>query len=187
MPPRSYGEVVFSLKKLQIASYNILTDVMGTPVDLPEAQKLEFAFIADNDQIKAEGALTHLLSVITHGTFKMSNAGLSFEALAAITGASNASSGTTPTRSRKFRTAAGGDGLPYFTIAGKMSAEGGADFHVGLAVCKLDTMPSWTFEQNKFVLSEMAGKCIQRSGGKVVYIDAHETATDINFTDLFSS
>jgi hypothetical protein len=184
--PRGYSEVVFSLTQLRIASYNILTDTFGAPVDLPETQTLEFAFETDTDEIKAEGYLQHLLTVMTHATFKLSSAGVPFEALAILTGASNASSGSTPNRSRRMRFDAGGSGLPYFAVAGKLVGEQGDDLHVGLAVCKLDAAPGWKAEQNKFVIQQAEGRAIKRANGRLVYLLGNETAAALDFNSLFA-
>lgn len=187
MALRGYSEIVFGIVDLRIATYNILTDTFGTAIEVPEAQGIEFSFIADNDSIKATGAMRHLLSVITHAEFKFSKAGFPFAALAAMTGASNASSGTTPTRTRRWSANAGGAGLPYFAMVGKLVGENGDDLHAGLAVCKLDTIPSWKAEQNKFVIKEASGKAIERNNGKLVYLLGHETAASIDFNEIFAA
>jgi len=183
---REFSEVVFSLVDLKVATYNILTDVVGTAVDLPEAQELEFSAEGDTDEIKAEGYLQHLLTVVTHATVSLSSAGVPFTALAIMTGMANDSSDTTPNQQRTSQLTPGGAGLPYFAVGGKLVGEQGDDLHVGLVCVKLDSIPSWKAEQNKFVMSPASGKAIAPNSRKLIYLRGHETAADIDFTTLFS-
>lgn len=187
--PRGYGEVIFSLTDLTVATFNVLTGVVGTGVDLPEQQTLEFGFEADTDRIKATGAYRHKLTVITHGVFTLAAAGIPYAALATITNMTRTSSGSAPNRQQTGRFQVGGAGLPYFAIAGKMVGEQGDDLHVGLICCKLDAPPKWKFEQNKYAISECKGECIspyEDDSKQLVYLEAHETAAAINLTTLFA-
>ena len=185
--PRTYSETPFTLVDLQIASYNILTATYGTPISLDEAQMLEFSPVADNDQIMAGGRLRHLLTVSTHVEFKLSQAGIDFDAYNILTGMTNASSGTTPNRSRRLTGSFDGTPLPYFGLVGKILSEAGADVHIGLPVCMLDSIPGMKFEQNKFVIGEANGKSIAReSDNKAVFLLGNETAASINFNTIFA-
>lgn len=181
---RGFSEVVFTLVDVRIAAYNILADTFGTAIVVPEPQTYEVTPEADNDSIKATGKLTHLLSVLTHVSFKMSTAGIPFEALAIMSGASTNSS---PTTQKTSKQSAGGAGMPYFGIVGKLVGEQGDDLHLGLPVCKLDKSPGWKAEQNKFLIGECAGKAIAReSSGFAIYVLGHQTAAAIDFAEIFA-
>jgi hypothetical protein len=182
---RGFGEVLFSIVDLKIAPYNILTDTVGTAVDMPEVQQLDFTPEGDTDEIKAEGYLQHLLSVMTHGTFTLSQAGIPYEALAVMTGWTRGSSGTTPNREDTLQGTPGGAGLPYFAVAGKLVGEQSDDVHIGLVCCKLDAPPAWNIEQNVFVIGESSGKAIAPNSRQLPYIEIHETAAAIDMTTLF--
>jgi len=185
--PRSFGEVPFTLVDLQIASYNILTGVYGTSRSLDEIQTLEFTPVADTDSIKAYGRLKHLLSVQTHVEFKLSQAGIDFEALAIVGGMTNLSSGATPNQKGELTASFDGSSLPYFGLVGKVQAEGVSDLHIGMPVCMLDVLPGLKFEQNKFVMAEVAGKCIAReSDNKAIFLFRHETPASISFATIFA-
>lgn len=184
--PREFGEVVFTLVDLKVGTYNIVSDALGAAVDLPEAQMLEITINADTDMIKAEGKRTHSLTVITEAAFKLSSAGIPWDALVVMTGVSSSESLTTPNQVRRSRLSAGGRGFPYFWVAGKMIDEVTGDKHVGLAVCKLNTFPAWKIEQNKFVIPEVDGVAQQRDGGYLLYSLDHETEANIVPADLFS-
>jgi hypothetical protein len=109
-----------------------------------------------------------------------------FAALAIMTGMANDSSNTTPNRQRTLELPPGGAGLPYFAIGGKMVGEQSDDLHAGLVCVKLDSIPSWKAEQNKFVMSGVSGKAIAPNNRKLIYLRGHETAADIDFATLFS-
>lgn len=175
---RSHSEIVFTLNKLMIGSYNILADTFGTAVELPEPQTFEFGFEADTDQIKAQGYMRHTLAVTTHATFKLASAGIPFAALAVLTGASNSSSVVSPNQLRRLNFSAGGAGLPYFAIVGQMVGEQGDDIWVGLPCCKLSMPPGWKAEQNKFVIGETKGLAIKPDTRNLVYYFGHETAVE---------
>lgn len=183
---RGHSEIVFTLTEIRIATYNILTDTFGTPIELPQPQDFEVDPQADTDEIKAQGYLQHLLTVNTHATFTTSSAGLPFEALAIMAGLTNDSSGSSPNQERTLDVDAGSDGLPYFAIVGKMVGEQDDDLHIGLPVCKLDSVPSWSVEQNQFVISEMSGRVIKRENGQMIYFLGHETAAAIDFDEIFA-
>lgn len=176
---RSYGDVLFTLVQCFVQTHNIITGAFGTAIELLEPQTFEFGFEADNDTIKAAGYNQHLLTVTTGATFKLSAAGITFDALAAICGATNESSGTTPNQLRRLRFGAGGAGLGYFALVGRMAGEQGDDAWVGLPYCKLDSPPNWKAEQNKFIMSEVSGKAIKSGSYNLVEIFAHETAAAI--------
>ena len=119
---RDHGEIIINITDLKIAAYTMATDTFGTAVDLPEAQTLEVSFEADTDELKAEGYLQYLLSVITHATFKLSGGGVPYAALVVLTGASNTTSVAAPNQIRRQKYSAGGAGLPYFGLIGKMGS-----------------------------------------------------------------
>lgn len=186
---REMGEIVFTLQQIMIAPLNIITGAYSTAVTLPEPQTMEITFEADTDQIKAQGYLQHLLSVITHGTFKLSQAGIPFDALEVLTGATRDDSGSTPNAIKAMRFGAGGSGLPYFGAVGRLVGEQSDDTWLGLPACKLDMIPGWKAEQNKFVIGESSGKFIANSAGLLCQVLSHETATAIttgNFAQAFN-
>lgn len=187
---RTFGEIPFTLLQVYVAAYDIVDDTYGTAQALPEPMMVEISPEADTDEIKAQGYVQHLLTVTTKCGFKFGHAGFPFDAWAVIVGTSNASSGTPPNATRRSNVDAGGAGLPYFGVVGRAAAEDGADVWVGLAVCKLNSVPSWKVEQNKFVIGEAEGVAIKRQDyGKVVYLVGHQTATAItagNFSDAFA-
>lgn len=176
---RGHSEILFTLVQCFVQPYNILTDTFGTAVELPETQTFEFGFVADTDQIKAAGYLQHLLTVTTHATFKLGSAGIPFEAMVTIAGATNSSSVASPNQLRRLRFSAGSSGLPYFALVGRLVGEQSDDAWIGLPCNKLDNVPGFKVEQNKFIMAEAGGRAIKSGTRNLVEVFGHETALAI--------
>lgn len=187
-----YGEVGFTLSDIKVAAL-ASDNTYGTPGSLEYGQKLEFSPQADTDMIKAYGMAVELLAVVTHCTGAFDAGLIDDSAYQIIAGNAVASAafGTTPNQYNRLDVQVGQDGLPYFGLIGKLFGVGGADLHVGFAKCKLDSMPGFTIEQNKFVLPSTAVSMITPdvSIRKLVRIERHETAEDISsdFDTWFAS
>lgn len=180
---RDFGEIVFTLVQVQVAQYDIGAGTYGTAVTVPEPQDFELKGMADEDQVKASGKLTRLLTVITHGEGKWNAAGIPFEALATIAGFTDTSSGA----ETDLVTPAGGAGLPYFGIIGKLVGEQTDDVLMGAGICKLKNIPTWTANQNQFVTSALEFRLIEDTNSELIKVKRRETASTIPaFATFFS-
>lgn len=173
----TFGEVVYSIQDIWVASLSA-AGTYGTPVKLDYPQKVEFKPAADTDMLKAGGMGVELLTVPTHVEGTIGLGALDLDGIAVLIGQSATTSGTTPNQQRTLIVVAGGAGLPYWGMIGRMASPGGADKLIGLPKCMLDNPPQFMAEQNKFALPETGFKSVAASSstGKLLYIQDRETA-----------
>lgn len=177
----NYGDVVFTLIDLKVAPWLAGNTYSPTAVTLGYSSEMSFQVNSDTDQIKAFGMLVELLAVITHAEGKIKNAAVDSEATYVLSGFATTSSGTTPSRTGTLDILGGGAGLPYFGAVGAFAGLNGAGILVGIRKCKLDTIPGWTVEQNKFRMAETGFKGIvpDTSTRSLLKIRKYETAIAI--------
>ena len=144
----------FTLHSVLIASYDIGADTYGTPYDLDADQIVELDPQADTDQMRDSGAITRLLSVMTHANFTITQGGMDMMLLGIITNGASGQSYWEPE--------AGLDGLKYFGFIGVASIDNGGVVVCGVRAGKLDTAPMIKFDgqTNKFSVADMKGKAI---------------------------
>lgn len=151
----------FTLQSLMIASFNITADTYGTPYDLDADQILEFDPQADTDMMRDSGAVTRLLTVMTHANFTITQGGIDMLVLGTMV---NGVSGES-----YFEPEAGQGGLKYFGVLGVASLDNDGVIVGGLRACKLDTAPMLKMDgqANKFSVSDMKGKAIAVTANSV--------------------
>ncbi len=161
----------------------------GTVVALAEGQTLQFEPQADTDEKKSYGLIRRLLTVITHVNFNISIGLVQANAIWAMCGVSQSVSGSGDSLTQRLRLDAGGSGLPYFGVVGNFASDDLGDVVMGIPLCKLDTAPSLSSEQNQFILPESAGKGIANSlsthNRTTLFIDQNKVAQTITDFDSF--
>lgn len=181
------GERPAILSGIIIAAYTS-PGVYGTPVSMGDSMRMLADPQADNDDIKSDGYLAHLLTVVTHAMVEFSGGGVEFDVLTILNGESTTTSGDTPAQTETMNQRVGLD-LPYFGIVGRALGEDGGDIHVGFYRVKLDKPAPWELRQNEFVLSEFTGKAAREtlaSVNKIGRYRQHETVTALDLTNFLS-
>lgn len=180
---------LYTLTSLRVARWN--GTAYGTPVLLAEGQTMQFTPQADTDEKKAYGRMMRLLTVFTHVNFNMGVGLLQGDAIWVMTGLAQAVSGTSGAADATQRLGfdAGGAGLPYFGAVGTFASDDNGDVAMGIPLCKLDSIPSLSSEQNQFIMPESAGKGIANSASDTprrgLFIDQRKVAADILDFDAF--
>ncbi len=155
-----FASVVFTITNIRVA--RLRADGTYDPVSysLQYGSEMSFEVEADTDQIKSYGMIVALLSIVTSLAGTLKQAAIDPPGLNIMVAVDDTSTGSTPNRVATADFLAGGAGLPYFGAAGDFAAENGANAHLGLRKMKLDTMPGWMVEQNKFRLDEVKFRAI---------------------------
>lgn len=182
-------QVAFTLTAMSVAALDVSNWTYGTPVSLEYGQSLGFEPQHDTDQLKAYGKIVQMLSVLTHITGTLSQGLIDYPAYAVMVGQSQTSSGTPPNVHKILDAVAGGSGMPYFGLVGKLATLQNGDLHIGFPMCKLEKMPGFTVEQNKFVLpSTNIVMVTPATASKPFRMKTHETATSVytNFNTFFT-
>lgn len=181
---RPFGEVSYTLKKLIVASYNIVANTYGTPAVVADGQMMVSEPEADTDKMRGYGVFTRGLAVPIGATVTFKAGGIDIEALKIVAGATVTTTGTAPNRIRKVTLPAGGAGLPYFGVIGVSATDDGGVAVIGLQAVKLDTVPRYEAngEENKFNVMETTGYAFPQ-GGVLETIKFYETEADFDAPD----
>lgn len=183
MGTQEFGEVLYLLTDLIVASYNSVSDTFGTPVSLAVGQLLSIEPEADNDQLRNYGVKSDLLSVPVGAKITLGGGAIDRDALVAIGGAANYTSGLTPNQVVTTDWKAGEDGeLPYFGVIGVARGLNSVVVAAGIQKCKLNMQPKYTLDgkENKFNLQEIEGYAspVERSNvWMLVRTKTYETAS----------
>lgn len=154
-----YGDIIYNIVGIYVAPLtNDVTGVYGTPAFIERGMKLSWDYTSDEDEIKSYGQVTDALTIITKGEGTLDDAAMNFDAVVAMTGVSQSSSGSTPNASTLMKVTTGGAGFGYFGMAAAYAATGGANLVVGIPKCMLKTFPAFTSDQNKFRTSSIGIK-----------------------------
>lgn len=177
-----FAEVPFALSDLVVAQW-VSTTSYGIPASIAGGQRMEVAVTSDTDQLREYSAIVEGLAVVVGGEVTLKQGGIDFSALATITNNATRTSATTPNRLREMDVVAGGAGLNYFGVLGRVPTTDGGATIVGLPKVKLNSFPSWTLdgETNKFFIAETEGMffAVTNAGvTKVMRIRSYETASD---------
>lgn len=191
----TYADQGFNITDMVVCAMAQDGTFTGTPVRLASGQECSIEPASEAFENTGYGRTSELATVVTHAEFSLGQGAIDYAAYAIIAGTTNDEYGTTPNQYAEVHKAAGGRGLPYFALIGKMAAIGGASILVGLPRAKLDTVPSFTMTQNEFIVPEAAGKSIynKASTGRFEYVPfilkPYETtptiALTVNFFDDF--
>lgn len=190
MSTPTYGEVSFSIEGLSIATLNS-DGTYGTPVSLVYGQTFGFTSEADTDQLKAFGMIVETLTVPTHFTGTFTQGAIDIDAYEIMCGLTADVSGSSPSGQTDLSFTAGGSGLPYFGMIGRLAGVQGAGVLVGFPKMMLDSYPSFEVEQNRFIMPETSARAIvqdttSRMAAKVRMLEtAQEIPTD--FDTFFGS
>lgn len=154
-----FGEVMFTLSGLIVASYNPIADTYGTPAVVSGGQTLDVEPEADTDQLREYGSIVELLAVIKGAKLKLSAGGYDYSVFAILSGFAETISGTDPNQKRTMKVKTGGSGMKYFGAIGEGEATDGSKVLVGLPKAMLNTFPKAMFNgtENKFSTSETEG------------------------------
>ena len=178
---------IYTITDLRVARWD--GSNYGTVVSLAEGQMLQFEPQADTDEKKSYGLIRRLLTVVTHVNINIGVGLVQANAIWVMCGIVQSVSGSGDTLTQRLRLDAGGAGLPYFGVVGNFASDDLGDVVIGIPLCKLDTAPSLSSEQNQFILPESSAKGIANASASnprgVLYIDQNKEAQTIANFDAF--
>ena len=173
-----FGELSYTLTDLLISEYNA-DNTNETPISVANGQMYVSEPEHDTDQLRGYGQKVEGLSVPVGSKVSLKMGGIDYSVLAAMGAVTISGSGTTPNQVNTIDAPAGGAGLGYFSVIGKVAATNGAIAVIGHRKIMLDVIPKLTAdgESNKFNISEAAGYSFPVSN-KLFRIKTYETAAD---------
>ncbi len=155
----AFGEVMYTMSGLLVASYNPTADTYGTPALVSGGQTLDVEPEADTDQLREYGAIVETLAVIKGAKLKFSTGGYDYSVVAILSGFAEVISGTDPNQKRTMKVKGSGRGMGYFGAIGEAEATDGSKVLVGLPKAMLNTFPKAMMngQEVKFSTSETEG------------------------------
>lgn len=134
--------IPYGIRDIKITPYtDAAAETLGTTVvDLPYGQTMKFSEAEDFDTLRGDDKVVTTHGQGPTGTWELGAGGISLEAVAAMTGATVTSDGTTPALTKSI-TKKTTDIRPWFKIEGQSISDSGGDFHVVLYRCRMtDTL-----------------------------------------------
>lgn len=189
----SYGDVIYNPYEAFAAA--LLPNLTyGPPSRVDYMGKVSFEYESDTDELKSGGMIVETITIPTKVTGEIEQGSLDYITWAIMTGFGAAEYSTTPNRYYRSTVKLGGEGLPYFGLIIAYAALSGANLLVGFPKVKLDTVPGFDQEQNKFRLSNsnFSGLAVSTSNRGAVVYQKNETAKSVPatsaaaFLDFFS-
>ncbi|MBL8162456.1 MAG: hypothetical protein JNJ61_10760 [Anaerolineae bacterium] len=175
-----YGEVIYNPIEVYVATLNV-DNTFGTPVAIDYLGKVSFNPEADSDDLMSAGMIVETLRIAKIVTGEISQGSLDFASLAVLCGITPGNYSTTPNRYSVADFKMGGAGLPYFGMIIHYASTLGANAFIGFPKAKLDTIPGFESDQNKFVIRNTGFSAVpvNTTGRNAFRIRRNETATTL--------
>ncbi len=150
----------FGLRQCDFAAWNPGTSAYGTAVAFDAAQEFTVNLEADEAVLNGDDVVKERIPFNRRGTISATFGGMPMEAEAAATGATLATTGTTPAQIKKLDQK-GGDIPPYGKLRGRMIQAGGVgDLLIELPYVRFFTGPQSTAGNGAFASSQFSGTAI---------------------------
>lgn len=153
----------------------IAADALGSKVDFPGAQALEFSTEADSDNVGGDDAILAVAYGAKSGSGSLSTARANLTALSAMIGGTVASVGTTPNIVQTLDEASAAP-QGYFAVKGQtLGADtAGSAYEVTLWKCKAGGI-SETMEYETWHIPQISFEFIENGTGKMITRKLQET------------
>lgn len=173
-------DLPYGLRDIKVAP--VANDgTVGTKVDLPNAQTLEFSETTSTQELRGDDSVVANRTTVDNVEWTLASGGISFEAAAVMFGGTITSTGTTPNISKKWRRL-NSDSYPNFYIEGQAMSESGGDHHTVIHKAKASSF-SGSHADQEFWVSNAEGTGIgtnlTANAGAVWDMVQNETATAI--------
>ena len=144
-----YGEVIYNPTEVMIAKLKN-DNTYEAPVAVEYLGKLSFEVEADTDELMSGGMIVETLAIPKKNTGEMTMGKLNMAAMAAMCNYPTGEYYSTPNRVSVLDMLMGGEGLPFFGMIVAYASTLGANLMVGFPKAKLQTVPGFDVDQNKF-------------------------------------
>lgn len=151
-----YAELLYTLVGLWVFPLNA-DGSYDTPVFVQNGQALVFEPEHDNAELDAYGQTVEGLSVPKKSKVTLKGGGYDSAAMAVIAGATVSESGTSGNLVSTIDFPAGGSGLDYFGVMGRVAAKNNQTAVVGLEKVLLEKIPSFKADGEKNEFNNMEG------------------------------
>lgn len=167
----------YGLRDVKVAPYNADGSI-GTIVDLPNSQTLEFSEKEDYSELRGDDKVVAKRGNGATVDWKLGSGGISLEAYVILNGGTLEVSGVTPAVKTSYKKKTT-DSRPDFWCEGQAISESGGDFHVVLERCKADGDINGSLSDGEFWVTEASGTGMGNLDDDLYEFVENETAIDI--------
>lgn len=179
----SYGDIIYNPTAAYVAALDSVANTYGTPAKVDYIGKLSYEYESDTDTIKSGGQIREMITIPTNAKGKFEEFSLNYIPWGILTGFGASEYSTTPNRYYRAMPRFGGSGLPYCGLIVAYAALNGANLLVGFAKFKLQNVPPFDVDQNKFRKGETEFMAIAAGdAGYGIVVQRYETAAQIPTT-----
>lgn len=172
----TFGAVPFGMDQLSV--YVLTGTTPGSAVPVPIGRQLSIDTNEDTKELTGFNAVQASTTTSLSGDVTLEYGGTDLAVLAAITGATVASSGTTPNVIKTLDIGSSGVTRPYVMVIGRSLGDDGGDMWLKLWKVKFN-IPSVTMQESEYGVMSLAGTAVRDANGKFFSILQHETVTTI--------
>lgn len=166
----------FGLTDMRVAVLDA-SDVPGTFIAVPAGRTLEVTPTEDEATLTGYNGQVARNVTNTAADLTMEYGGVSLEVLAAITGATIVTTGSTPNVVKRLKVGSAGVNRPYLMVIGK-ALDGTGDVWIVLYKAQFN-LPAGSFQEGEFYITNMDGGAIRNTNGYLYEFITHETAAAI--------
>lgn len=167
----------FGLRDVKVAPVSA-AGVVGTMVDLPNAQTLSFTEDEDFTQLRGDDAVRATRGSGATVSWDLEAGGISLEAYVIINGGTLTVTGVTPSVKKKY-TKKATDARPTFWAEGQAMSESGGDFHYTLYRAKADGGVEGSLADGEFWITKASGTAIADASDNLYDLTLNETVAAI--------
>jgi hypothetical protein len=153
--PDSFARELYNITGMYVAALQN-DNTYGDPVAVDLLMKADWDVEADTDELKSAGMIVSTLAIPTKATGTLSQGALDFAAMVVLCGFANGSYGVDPTDYNVMDVLLGGAGLPFWGGIVRYEGTLGSNALIGFPKAKLQKVPGFTVNQNKFRIGEAA-------------------------------
>ncbi len=173
----SYGKVPFGLDLINV--YPLAGETPGSAVPVPIGRTFGIEPDEETKELTGYNAVAASTTTQLSGEVTLEYGGTDLALLAAITGATATTSGTTPNRITTLEIGASGVTRPYCLVIGKSLGDDGGDLWLKVWKCKF-AVPGITLQESEYQVSTLSGTAVRNAAGKFFAVLQHETPTTIS-------
>jgi len=169
----TFGKLPFGLNNAYIYPLDG-SDAPGTGIPLPAGRTVDAnPKESINTLTGYNGTVASNVSATT-ADITLDHGGIDLAVLAALTGGTIVTSGTTPNSKRVLDVGQAGLNRPYVMVAGQALADDGGDTIIKLWKVKFE-LPSGSFKESAYYIASMKGSAVRNTNGKLMSFIQNET------------
>lgn len=172
----TFGSVPFGMDSMNV--YPLTGDTLGSAIPVPIGRQLSIDTNEDTKELTGYNAVQASTTTSLSGDVTLEYGGTDLAVLAAITGATVSSTGTTPSVVKTLDIGSSGVSRPYVAVIGRSLGDDGGDMWLKLWKVKF-AIPGYTMQESEYGVMSLSGTAVRNGDGKFFSILQHETATTL--------